>query len=219
MRIVVKEWERVVLLRDGRIDRVLDAGAHRVRGRRTELLRVDLRERQHVLSSQEILTEDRVAVKVSAVVVWRVVDPTAFLTLAEAPLSRLHTAVQQALRARVAALALDALLADREALARGVADEVQAEVQSLGVSIASVALRDVMLPAEVRRAVTQVLLAREQGRAELERARAEAAALRSLANTARLLEEHPALLHLRTLQAAGPGTTLVVAPPGLAVGG
>ena len=64
-----------------------------------------------------------------------------------------------------------------------------------------------MLPAEIRRAVTEVLLARERGRADLERARSEAAALRSLANTARLLEEHPGLLHLRTLQAAGHGAS------------
>ena len=219
MHIIVKEWERAVLLRDGRIDRVLGPGRHRVRGRRTEVQRIDVRERQHVLSSQEILTADRVAVKVSAVVLWRVVDPTAFIAVTDAPLSRLHTAVQQALRTRVAARDLDELLADRDALARGVADEVLGEVQLLGVAVGSVAVRDVMLPAEVRRAVTQVLLAREQGRAELERARAEAAALRSLANTARLLEEHPALLHLRTLQAAGTGSTLVVTPPGLSLSG
>jgi hypothetical protein len=63
-------------------------------------------------------------------------------------------------------------------------------------------------PADVPR-----IRAREAGRAELERARAEAAALRTMANTARLLEEHPVLLHLRTIQAAGtPGTTIVLSP-------
>ena len=72
-----------------------------------------------------------------------------------------------------------------------------------------------MLPGELRRAAMDVVVARERGRAELERARAEAATLRSLANTAQLLEEHPALLHLRTLQTASePGTTVVLVPPG-----
>jgi uncharacterized membrane protein YqiK len=68
-----------------------------------------------------------------------------------------------------------------------------------------------MLPGELRRATTETLLARENGKAELERARAEAASLRTLANAARLLDEHPALLQLRTVQAAAtPGTKIVL---------
>ncbi len=214
MRISVREWERVVLLRDGRIGRELGPGRHRARRRRTELHRVDVRERQHVLAGQEILTADSIALKVSTVVVWQVADAAAFLTVTEAPLSRLHTAVQLAIRTRVAARPLDELLADREGVVAGVAEEVTPEVAPFGLRLVSVVQRDLMLPAEVRRAVAQVLLAREQGKAELERARAEAAALRSLANTARLLEQHPSLLHLRTLQAAGTGATLVVTPAG-----
>jgi len=214
MWVVVREWERVVVLRDGRVDGVLDPGRHRVRGRRVEIERLDVRERQYVVPGQEVLTADSVAVKVSLLTVWQIVDPAAFISVAEQPLARLHAGLQQALRARVSTQTVEQLLADRDSLAAGLADEAGAGVGGLGLAIGSAEVRDLMLPAELRRAVTEVLLARERGRADLERARSEAAALRSLANTARLLEEHPGLLHLRTLQAAGQGATLVVTPPG-----
>src|SRR5690606_19867583 len=85
------------------------------------------------------------------------------------------------------------------------------QIDGLGIEVISVAVRDLMLPGELRRAVTETMLAREKGRAELERARAEAAALRTLANAARLMEEHPTLLRLRAIQAAeAPGSTVVL---------
>lgn len=84
-----------------------------------------------------------------------------------------------------------------------------------GITVTEARARDLMLPGELRRAAQDTLLARERGRADLERARAEAASLRMLANAARVLEEHPSLLHLRTLQvAAEPGTRIVLDPRG-----
>ena len=85
-------------------------------------------------------------------------------------------------------------------------------------------LRDVMLPGDVKTAFTEVLRARAEGRAALERARGESAALRNLANAARLIEANPALMNLRLLQTMAqepgvPGTTrFVVNLPGLANG-
>jgi hypothetical protein len=189
MQVTVREWERGVLLRDGRYERVLEPGRHRLPRRRHEVARVDVRERVYTVAQQEILTADSVAVRLSVTAVWRVTDPRRYLTVAADATARLHTALQLAVRRRVAATPLEQLLAGRDAVAAGLAAEVAGDVEGLGV-------------------------ARERGRADLERARAEAAALRSLANTARLLEEHPGLLHLRTLQAAGHGATLIVAPPG-----
>nr|WP_280379456.1 SPFH domain-containing protein [Nocardia wallacei] len=125
--------------------------------------------------------------------------------------SVLYAAVQETARDKVAAHTLDELVADRGLLAG--ADEVAAAVADLGIRVSSVRARDLMLPGELRKAALETVLAKERGRADLERARAEAAALRSLANTARLLEENPSLLRLRTLQvAATPGTQVVLDP-------
>lgn len=115
-------------------------------------------------------------------------------------------------RCRRASATLDEALADRARLSVDLPELVAERVAELGIEVSGVRARDLMLPGELRRAAMDVIVTRERGRAELERARAEAATLRSLSNTARLLEEHPALLHLRTLQAAGePGTKLVIA--------
>ena len=87
---------------------------------------------------------------------------------------------------------------------------VGAAAEAVGVAIDSLALRDVMVPAELRRAAADVVTARTQGQAVLERARSEVAATRALANAARMIAEQPALLQLRTLQAVEAGGATVV---------
>lgn len=212
-KITVMDWQRTVLFRDGRFTRVLEPGRHRYRRRRTQLHTLDMRRRTTVIASQELLTSDGVTVKLSVLVVWRIADPLAYLTTAESADAALHAAVQLAIRDAAAAVTLDDMLADRTRLSAGLADAASARLPGLGVEIASAAVKDLMLSGELRRAAAETLLAREHGRAELERARAEAASLRTLANAARVLEEHPALLRLRTIQAAAtPGATIVLTP-------
>jgi regulator of protease activity HflC (stomatin/prohibitin superfamily) len=200
--LTVREYERAVRLVDGRVRDVLGPGRHRYRARRTELHRVDVRPQLVTVSGQEVLTADGVTVRVTAVLRTAVADPVPFLTASQNAHGEVYAAAQQALRAAVAGLNLEALLGSRTGLGPELLAEIQAVGARVGLTVDEVAVRDVMLPGELRRAFAQAVLAREQGKAELERARAEAATLRSLANTARLLEEHPALLRLRTLQIA-----------------
>ena len=94
------------------------------------------------------------------------------------------------------------------------------------MAVDSLSLRDVMVPAELRRAAADVAAARTQGQAALERARSEVAATRALANAARMVAEQPGLLQLRTLQAVEAGGATVVlttgptpsAPPSVVIG-
>jgi regulator of protease activity HflC (stomatin/prohibitin superfamily) len=207
-KITVMEWQRVLAYVDGRLDRVLEPGRHGYREGRTHLVTVDLRPRLLTVPGQEVITADGVSVRVSLTAQWRVTDPVAFTSGAEAPVQVLYADVQDAVRVAVAAVTLDAVLADRSALA-----VTAPELGSIGIEVTEPRVRDLMLPGELRRAAMDAVVARERGKAALEEARAEAAALRSLANTARLLEEHPALLQLRTLQlAAERPTTLILDP-------
>lgn len=209
--VTVMDWQRTLLFVDGRFSRVLEPGRHRYRRRRTTLHTVDMRRRTLVVSGQELLTSDSVTVRVSLLVTWRVADPVAFVTTSAHPEQNLHAAAQLAIRDAVAAATLQELLDDRSRLATGLVEATARQIDGLGIEVISVAVRDLMLPGELRRAVTETMLAREKGRAELERARAEAAALRTLANAARLMEEHPTLLRLRAIQAAeAPGSTVVL---------
>jgi len=208
--ITVLEWQRTLLFTDGRFARILEPGRHRYARHSSTFETVDMRRRLTVVNGQELLTADGLTLRLSAQVTWRVADPVAFVTVATMPDQVLYTGVQLALRDVVAAGTLDELVTDRGRLTVEPAT-IAAHVDGLGIELLTVAVRDVMLPGELRRAAVETLLAREKGKAELERARAEAASLRTLANVARVLEEHPALLHLRTIQAAStPGTTVVL---------
>jgi regulator of protease activity HflC (stomatin/prohibitin superfamily) len=209
----VMDWQRGVLFTKGRFNAVLTPGRYRFFRRSNRIHVLDVRRRNTVVPGQELLTSDGITLRVSVSALWSITDPLAYLTGSTDPEQALYTQVQLAVRDAVAAAGFDQALADRGQLSAGLREAVLsgAAIDELGLELHSVAIKDLMLPAELRRATAETLLAREHGRAELERARAEAASLRALANTGRLLQEHPALLQLRTIQAAAtPGSTIVL---------
>lgn len=214
MQIVVQEWERILLYRDGRFQEILGAGRHRrVRWRRRRV-RVQVRPRLLVVPSQEVLTADGLSVKVSLTVAVRTDDPRRWYESVEDADGFVYAALQIAVREAVAIRTLDELLAARDTVPTDVRERVQGATDAVGVVVDSLALRDVMVPAELKRAAADVAAARSQGQAALERARAEVASTRALANAARMVAEQPGLLQLRTLQAVEAGGATVVLTTG-----
>lgn len=202
-------WERGVLFDRGVLVGELEPGRHRL-PRRSFVQRVDIRPRTMTPAAQDVPTSDGVLVRVTVVVRWAVSSATTFVTASAAPDAELYTAVQLALRSSVLPRAHSAVDPEREAIAAEVLAAVGARATELGTEVLDVAVRDVVMPGELRRAALAELVAASEGRAALERARGETAALRSLLNAARLAEEHPALLELRALQTA---STVVVDRP------
>lgn len=208
------EHERAVRYDRGRLVGVVGPGRVRYRRRRTLLVPVDLRPQLVTVPAQEVLTSDGVAVKVSVVARYRVVDPVVHLTEGRGETDALYLAVQLQLRTAVATLDVEGLLGARDTIDSSLAGPVAEAAGAIGLEVEAVSVRDIMLPGETKRLFAQIVTARQEGLAALERARGETAALRSLANVASVLEAHPALLHLRTLQAAADGgATVVVTPP------
>jgi regulator of protease activity HflC (stomatin/prohibitin superfamily) len=217
VRIVVQEWERILLYRDGRFEEILGAGRHRRLRWRRRRVRVVVRPRLLVVPGQEVLTADGLSVKVSLTVAVRTSDPRRWHEAVDDADAFVYAALQIALREAVAARTLDELLAARGSLPDDVRARVETAAEAVGVEIDSLSLRDVMVPAELRRAAAEVATARAQGQAALERARSEVAATRALANAARMVAEQPALLQLRTLQAVEAGGATVVLTTGSGV--
>lgn len=166
------------------------------------------------MPTQEIPTSDGVTVKVTVAGRVRVVDPVAYVTGSQDPLASLYLAVQVAVRELVARTSVEELLAGRAGVGAQLTGAVHG-VDELGVAVEQLELKDIVLPSDLKRAQAQVLLARAEGLAALERARGETAALRNLANAARLCADNPALLQLRLLQqlSTGPGHTVVIGVP------
>ncbi len=130
----------------------------------------------------------------------------------------LYNVAQLALRTVVGGVAVEALLNQRLEIGAQLLARVQPEAAKIGINVHAVEVKDVMFPADLKRAFAEVLKAKQEGQAALERARGESASLRNLANAARVLEGNPALMNLRLMQsltaAQNAGNTLVVGMPG-----
>lgn len=215
-RVVVNPWERALLFRNGALVRTLDPGAYRHWARGYTLRRVDVRPWVLQVPTQEVPTADGVTVKVTAAGRVRVADPVIYVTASQDPVASVYLAVQVALRELVGARRVEELVAACAEAGRELTQAVRG-VTELGLELDQLELKDIILPADLKRAQAQVLIARAEGLAALERARGETAALRNLANAARLCADNPALLQLRLLQqlAAGPGHTVVIGTPPL----
>lgn len=214
MRIVVQEWERVLVYKDGRFEEALEPGRHRRPRRRRSRVQFVVRPRLLVVPGQEVLTADGLSIKVSLAVAVRIAEPRRWHEAVEDADAFVYSALQIALREVVAGHTLDDLLATRGPVSDDVRERVAAEAGAVGISVDSVALRDVMVPPELRRAAAEVAMARAQGQAALERARSEVASARALSNAAKMLADQPGLLQLRTLQAVEAGGATVVLTTG-----
>jgi regulator of protease activity HflC (stomatin/prohibitin superfamily) len=213
-RLTVQSWEAALVFRDGAVVERLGPGTRRVWNTRCQVRTVDLRPWVLAVPTQEVPTADGVTVKVTAAALLRVVDAEAFVVGAVDPHAALYLAVQVALRELVGATSVDDLVATRRELGDRLVELVRG-ADDVGVAVDAVQLKDIVLPADLKRARAQVLLARAEGQAALERARGETAALRALANAARLTASNPSLLQLRLLQqlATSTGHTVVLGTP------
>ena len=187
--------------RPGHPTRALEAGKHR-RRRRASYVAIDLRERLTQLAPQEVPTADGLAVKVSVAVRWAVVDPVAFTERAADAFGLVYLAAQVVLRDALTEVPVDdAVAAARRSLTDPLVNAVAEAGRTVGVEVRGVVVKDVIVPADVRAAYAQLVVARHQALVKLETARAETAALRSLANAAKLLDAHPALATQRLVEA------------------
>lgn len=194
----------------GELTRTLEPGRHRVPWRAQHVV-VDLREQLLPVAPQEILTADGLSVRVTCAVRLAVADPRAFHEVATDPHALVYLAAQVALRDALGALTAEELTRRGDSLpAEQLTGAADAAARPVGLVAREVVVKDIILPPEVRAAATELATAKVRGMARLESARAETAALRSLANGAQVLAANPALARLRMVQEAAPGTTLVL---------
>lgn len=201
-RVIVNEWERLVLFRNGAVADTLGPGAYRFWSTSVTGRRVDVRPWILHVPMQEVPTADGLTIKVSVAAEARIVDPVAFVTASQEALQVVYLFVQIALRDAVAVATVEDALGVRPALTERVAAAI-GDLSATGVELGRVELKDIVLPSELKRAQAEVLLAKAEGLAALERARTETATLRGLANAARMVADAPALLELRLVQELG----------------
>jgi regulator of protease activity HflC (stomatin/prohibitin superfamily) len=224
---VLKKWRRVFCIPEGWTGlmyhhglyvRRNNAGRHVLWGLGWTMNLIDLRKASMLVAGQEVLTADSIGLKLSLLVTYQVTEPVKAAHETQNWLSSLYNATQLALRAVVSGVAVEALLNQRLEIGTQLLTRVQPEAAKIGINVLAIEAKDVMFPADLKRAFADVLKAKQEGHAALERARGESAALRNLANAARLLDGNPALQNLRLMQsltaAHNAGNTLVLGVPG-----
>jgi regulator of protease activity HflC (stomatin/prohibitin superfamily) len=153
------------------------------------------------VAGQEIMTADKVTLRLNALVTYRVVDPRLWVSASDDSRQALYRDTQLALRALVGARELDSFLTDKDGLIGELEQGLRRRSAGLGVEVVTVGIRDVILPGEMKDLLNKVTEARKAAEANLIARREETAAMRSQANTAKLLQDNPTLMRLRELEA------------------
>ena len=213
--VTVHDYQRGLRYRRGRFSGLVDPGTHFVMRPFSEIFVLDGRPAFITIEGQEVLTSDVVPIKVSLAARYVIGEPVAAVTGDQNYAIALRLELQLGLRDALAGRTADQLLADRAAIGPAVLERTASRLARIGVELLSVEARDVMVSGELKRAFAGVVTARKEGEAALERARAETASLRNLANAGRMVEDNPGLLQLRMLQqlASSPGSSVVLSMP------
>jgi regulator of protease activity HflC (stomatin/prohibitin superfamily) len=160
----------------------------------------DVREAMFDVAGQDIMTADKVTLRLNAVVTYRVADARTAVSTVDDVRQALYREAQLALRAVVGARELDTFLTEKDGVARELADMMRVRAKTLGVELIAVGIRDIILPGEMKDLMNRVTEAKKAAEANLIARREETAAMRSQANTAKLLADNPTLMRLRELE-------------------
>jgi len=212
-----------VLFIDGRYVATLKPGRYAFwkGGTDAKVVEVDLRETSIDINGQEIMTADKVTLRLNALVTYEVADAKKAVSSTIDVQQALYRETQLALRSTLGSRTLDDLLSDKQKVAEEIDQLIRDRANVLGLKVRSVGIRDVMLPGEMKDLMNKVTEARKAAEANLIARREETAAMRSQSNTAKLLNDNPTLMRMRELEvleriAASGNMNVVLGEKGLA---
>lgn len=197
---VLKEYQRGVAFRLGRLRPVLGPGLCLVLPGLDQLVRVDLRVVTLTIPPQEVITKDNVPARVNAVVLFQVTDPVRSVMAVENHAVATSQIAQTTLRSVVGRADLDTLLAHRADLNEDLAQSIDAQTEPWGVQVNVVEIKDVEIPEAMQRAMAREAEAERERRAKVINAHGELQASEELRQAAETLSRSPASLQLRYLQ-------------------
>jgi regulator of protease activity HflC (stomatin/prohibitin superfamily) len=181
--IIIKDTHRGLRYEDGVLTKVLGAGRYTIprqidlgfyRSPKVEIALVDVRERDLTIKGQEILTADKVAIRVSIIVQFRVSDPRAAMHEVANYEERLYTDVQLAARRSLASMTLEEILTNRNRLSEDILRDVKEAAANYGVAILRADVKDLVFPGNLQEIMNRVLAAERMSQAQLVEARTKA---------------------------------------------
>lgn len=199
---LVPAWHVGILKVDGMAQALLPPGT---RGywrfnHQVEVDVVDTRMQALEVSGQEILTRDKVSLRINLAANWRYSDVMSAWGQLTKPLEYLYRELQFALREAVGTRSLDELLENKQVIDELVSTQIRQNVAAWGMEVISVGVKDIILPGEMKTILSRLVEAEKSAQANVIRRREETAATRSLLNTAKVMENNPVALRLKELE-------------------
>lgn len=210
-KIVVYNYEKGLLYKKGNFIKILDAGLYRIFRNTSVIQKIDMRTRFITVPGQELLSADSITLKVSIAAQYKIADPLVALTKIANYQEALYLIMQLALRETIGSKAIDEILQNRKELSPKLMELTQEKAKTIGINLIDINIKDIMFPGELKKIFAQQVQARKESLATLEKAKGETAALRNLANAAKMVQDNPALLQLRALEKSA--STIVFAVP------
>lgn len=202
LQVQVPEHGAGVLWVDGKVQDVLGPGAYAYWkfNRQVAVELVDLRVQAVEVAGQEILTRDKVGLRLNLLATYRYTDVLKAHTQLQKPAEHLYRELQLGLRAAVGTRTLDELLEDKSVIDEAVTAHAGRKLSGYGLALDSVGVKDIVLPGEMKTILARVVEAQKAAEANVIRRREETAATRSLLNTAKVMEDNPVALRLKELE-------------------
>ena len=161
---------------------------------------MDTRQQQMEISGQELLTKDKATLRINFFVRYQVIDIVKALVNNKEFEKQLYIVMQLAIRAFVSSFTLDELLTRKETISKEIVAQVTAKINDLGLAVADAGIRDIILPGDMKEIMNQVLVAEKKAQANSIMRREETAAMRSMLNTAKLMEDNEMLWKLKEME-------------------
>lgn len=198
----VPEGQVGLMFLDGKFERQLSPGRYGFWqfNRHVTVSVIDMRVLAADVSGQEILTKDRVSLRINLSANYQVTDAQQAVLKVKDFAAFIYRELQFGLREVVGEKSLDELLAEKDALNSAIQDGVRAKLSAHGVNLLSVGIKDIILPGDMKAILNQVVEAQKEAEANLIKRREETQAMRSLHNTAKMMENNPVLLRLKELE-------------------
>lgn len=199
----VDEGKTALVSLDGQYAERLGPGAYGYwnAGRKVGARLVDLTRQSLDVTGQEVLTRDRVSLRINLAAEYRVVNPELAVSSVKDFSDALYRALQYAFRKTLGAMTLDQILENKVTVDAEAAAKVRSDMAAIGIEVSEIALKDVILPGDMREILNQVVAAQKEAEANVIRRREETNATRSLLNTAKVMAENPVMLRLKELEA------------------
>ena len=197
---IVKQYEKGVVFRFGRIVSVKEPGLNWIIPYVDRIRKVDLRIVTLPVPTQKIITKDNVSVDISAVAYYKVVDPIKSIVAIADVMSAINQIAQTSLRNIVGKFQLDEILSERETINKNITVVLDTHTEAWGVVVPVVEIKDIELPEGMQRAMAKQAEAEREKRAKIIAAEGEFLSSQKLADTADIMQAHPIALQLRNLQ-------------------